>query len=128
MNYHFATHAEMRNTLFLMVFDALVLGIAVRTPGLSHLYIEAKIRDLSRLVYAKDLHDRPGRLFSLLHADFTGIDLSLMILGARDVSCGLAFILTHTYSATPLKWLRGTGSRTSRGRMHLPSIPHSFCV
>lgn len=118
--------------LFQLVFDALVLGIAIRTPGLSHLYIEAKIRDFNARVYKKGVLKLPGSLFSRLHVDFIGIDVELMILGAREVRHSSRIVIINItvpnpssgYSRLATACHEGESAR-DRPRIHSASRGHS---
>lgn len=125
MDYHFATDMEALNALAQLMFDALVLCIAVPTPGLSQLYIEAKVLEFFRDVYKKGNVKLPATFCSHLFADFIGIDVALMVLGSEDVSLPLAWLsLTCTVPAHSNGCVRAAGT-CYQSSVHSAPYPHS---
>lgn len=68
-----------------IMLDALLLGMGLRTPGLSGLWVEAKLLELFRqmadagLEEESPLAQKLAQLWSRLHADLVGIEMSLLL-------------------------------------------------
>lgn len=68
-----------------LLFDVLVLSTAIRTPGLTGLYLEGELRRIVNFAYNNTSIPLVARIMSRIHVDLVGMEVILTLLSSSQV-------------------------------------------
>jgi hypothetical protein len=77
---------EVRRQVMYLLYDMIVLTMALRTPGLAGFLLGGPDTSNSRARSDNDLRAKPARIVSRIHTDLIGIEIALMPLYSTQVS------------------------------------------